>query len=76
MSGETAPSRERKVGMTPDQHVPLMSWAAHVIQWSRQKDARPQGGANPQTRPQYGLESATRLHEAGIASNRRSAILR
>ena len=25
---------------------------------------------------QFGLESATRLHEAGIASNRRSAILR
>jgi len=26
--------------------------------------------------PQFGLESATRLHEAGIASNRRSATLR
>ena len=26
--------------------------------------------------PQFGLESATRLHEAGIASNRRSAMLR
>ena len=25
---------------------------------------------------QFGLESATRLHEAGIASNRRSATLR
>ncbi len=24
------------------------------------------------SRPQFGLESATRLHEAGIASNRRS----
>ena len=28
------------------------------------------------SRPQFGLESATRLHEAGIASNRRSAMLR
>ena len=28
------------------------------------------------TLSQFGLESATRLHEAGIASNRRSAMLR
>ena len=27
----------------------------------------------PKSRPQYGLQSATRLHEAGIASNRGSA---
>ncbi len=26
--------------------------------------------------PQFGLEAATRLHEVGIASNRRSATLR
>jgi len=26
--------------------------------------------------PQFGLQAATRLHEAGIASNRRSALLR
>jgi hypothetical protein len=26
--------------------------------------------------PQFGLQAATRLHEAGIASNRRSATLR
>lgn len=40
---------------------PLMPWAAHVIQWSVQKDAIPQGGANPQNRPQYGSRSATDL---------------
>ena len=28
---------------------------------------------NPETRSQFGLQSATRLHEAGIASNRESA---
>src|ERR1700733_15204635 len=61
MAGETAPSRERKVGMTPDQHVPLIPWAAHIIQWSVQKEAIPQGGANPENRPQYGLRSATDL---------------
>ena len=27
-------------------------------------------------RPQLGLQAATRLHERGIASNRRSALLR
>ncbi len=27
----------------------------------------------PQNRPQFGLQSATRLHEVGIASNRGSA---
>ncbi|VDO49887.1 unnamed protein product [Brugia timori] len=30
----------------------------------------------PETLSQSGLESATRLHEVGIASNRRSALLR
>ena len=30
----------------------------------------------PESRSQSGLESATRLHEVGIASNRRSAMLR
>ena len=47
--------------MTPDQHVPLIPWAAHIIQWSVQKDARPQGGANPENRPQYGSRSAIDL---------------
>ncbi len=30
----------------------------------------------PQSLPQFGLEAETRLHEVGIASNRRSATLR
>ena len=30
----------------------------------------------PKSRPQFGLKSATRLHEAGIASNRISAMIR
>ena len=51
----------------------LMPWAAHVLQWSVQRGAKPQGGANPKSRPQFGLQSATRLHEVGIASNRGSA---
>ena len=47
--------------------------AAHVLQWPVQRDARPRGGANPQNRPQFRLESATRLHEVGFASNGASA---
>ena len=39
MSGETAPSRGRKVRMTPDQHVPLTPWATHILQWRLQRDA-------------------------------------
>jgi hypothetical protein len=38
-----------------------------------QRVANPRGGANPKKQSQFGLESATRLHEAGIASNRGSA---
>ena len=30
----------------------------------------------PENRSQFGLQAATRLHEVGIASNRRSATLR
>jgi len=26
--------------MTPNQHGPLMSWAAHMIQWDRQRVAK------------------------------------
>ena len=38
-----------------------------------QKAAKSRDGANPQSRPQFRLESATRLHEDGIASNGGSA---
>ncbi len=51
----------------------FMPWAAHVLQWSVQKEANPRGQANPQSRPQFGSESATRLREAGIASKGVSA---
>ena len=54
----------------------LMPRATHVLQWEGQKEAIPRGGANLQTFSQFGLESATRLHEAGIASNRESAMSR
>ena len=52
----------------------LMSGVTHVLQWPVQKAAKPKGGANPKNRSQFGLKSAIRLHEAGIASNGVSAI--
>src|SRR5690606_41196446 len=51
----------------------LTSGATHVLQWLVQREARPRGGANLQNQSQFGLESAIRLHEVGIASNRGSA---
>ena len=52
--------------------MPLMTWATHVLQWEVQRVARPRGHANL-LKLQFGLQAATRLHEAGIASNRGSA---
>src|SRR6056300_215487 len=51
----------------------LTCWATHVLQWYLQQEARLRGQANPQKIPQFGLHSATRVHEAGITSNRGSA---
>ncbi len=55
---------------------PLSPGATHVLQWSvqglRHSDMKP----IPKTRSQFGSKSATRLREAGIASNRVSAMTR
>ncbi len=52
----------------------FMSRAAHVLQWRVQRDAKlARAEQIPKSAPQFGLQAATRLHEAGIASNRRSA---
>ncbi len=52
--------------------MPLMIWATHVLQWRKQREARPRGGANPKINVSVRIAAATRLHEAGIASNRGS----
>lgn len=51
----------------------FMSRATHVLQWPVQRVANSQGELISKIRSQFGLESATRLHEVGIASNRGSA---
>src|SRR4030081_1846267 len=50
----------------------LTGWATHVLQWRRQWDAEGRPRANLKKPSQFGLHSATRVHEGGIASNRRS----
>ena len=47
VSRRTAAVTQRKVGMTSSQRGPLMPWATHMIQWTRQRVAKPRGGANP-----------------------------
>ena len=56
--------------------MPFMSWATHVLQWVLQREAKQRCGAKPQKHPQFGLKAEIRLHEAGIASNGRSAYCR
>ena len=57
--------------------VALISRATQALQWSVQRVLQlSDKKLIPKSRPQFGLESATRLHEVGIASNRWSAIQR
>ena len=52
----------------------FMPRAAHVLQWRRTKGRKlARGSKSQKAPPQFGLQAAIRLHEAGIASNRRSA---
>src|SRR6185437_1388308 len=51
----------------------LTPWATHVLQWRLQWAATRRRAANPKKPSQFRLYSATRVHEGGIASNRRTA---
>ena len=53
--------------------MPLMTWATHVLQWTEQGQQNREVKPIPQICSQFGSQSATRLREAGIASNRGSA---
>ena len=61
--------------MTSNQHGPYVRGYTRVTM-GVQKAATRRRGANPKSLSQFGLESATRLHEAGFASNRASATAR
>src|SRR3546814_7066673 len=51
----------------------LTRWATTVLQWRGQWAANSREYANLQKPSQFGLFSATREHEGGLASNRGSA---
>ena len=72
--GQTAGDKPEEGGDDVKSSCPLSAWATHVLQWRIQRAAEPARGSEPQKVPsQFGSESATRLREAGIASNRGSA---
>ncbi len=58
--------------MTSSPHGPYVR-ATHVLQRQKQTDRNREVELIGKTLSQFGLESATRLHEVGISSNRRSA---
>src|SRR2546426_4604166 len=72
-SGETASDNEEEGGDDVKSSWPLCP-GLHTCYNARYKPSQTrEGELIGKSRAQFGLESATRLHEAGIASNRRSA---
>ena len=58
------------------QHVPYTLGYTHPTMANNKEQQVGDDKRISQKTSQFGLKSATRLHEAGIASNRRSAMLR
>ena len=59
--------------MTSSRHGPYAWGYTHATMDGNKGNRDREVEAISQIRPQFGLQAATRLHEAGIASNRRSA---
>jgi hypothetical protein len=53
--------------MTPNPHGPLKTWATLVLQWPGQRDAKPQGEANP-IKPGRGLDWSLQLDSTKMES--------
>ena len=62
--------------MTSSRHGPYAWGYTHATMGGNRALRYREVEAIAQIRPQFGLQAATRLHEVGIASNRRSAKLR
>ncbi len=62
--------------MTSSRHGPYAWGYTHATMAGYKEQQDREVEQISKTRSQFGLQSATRLHEVGIASNRRSAILR
>jgi hypothetical protein len=59
--------------MTSSQHAPYVLGYTRTTMVGTKGSERAIVSESHQTQPQFRLQAATRLHEGGIASNRRSA---
>ena len=59
--------------MTSSQHAPYVLGYTRTTMVGTKGSKLAIASESHQTRPQFRLQAATRLHEGGIASNRRSA---
>ena len=75
-SRETAVVRCEEGGDDVKSARPLRPGRHTCYNGVEQREATWRQGAEPENTSQFGLESATRLHEAGFASNRASAMAR
>ena len=72
-SWETAKDNLEEGGDDVKHHAPyVLGYTRTTMVGNRGKRSR-EAEQTPETRSQFGLQAATRLHEVGIASNRRSA---
>ncbi len=62
--------------MTSSQHGLYVQGYTHATMAGTMGRQPARGSQSKQSRSQFGLQAATRLYEVGVASNRRSAILR
>ena len=72
LAGPPGPTR-RKVGMTSSQHGSYVQGYTHATMAGTTGRQGVTRSKSHQSRSQLGLQAATRLHERGVASNRRSA---
>jgi hypothetical protein len=72
LAGPPGPTR-RKVGMTSSQHGSYVQGYTHATMAGTTRSDGATRSESQQSRSQLGLQAATRLHERGVASNRRSA---
>ena len=61
--------------MTSGQYFPYVLGYKHATMAGTKGSEPARGSKSHQNRSQFGLQAETRLHEAGIASNGRSALL-
>ena len=59
--------------MTSSQHAPYVLGYTRTTMVGTKGSELARASQSHQTQPQFRLQAATRLHEGGIASNRRSA---